>query len=58
MEGWKGGPCTHEGNHLRRFGDEAMRQLLIVLDEVGDVDIAVEFLEQGILAQLVSDLGF
>lgn len=31
-----------------------MCQLLVVLDQVADVDIAIEFLQQRILAQLVS----
>lgn len=31
-----------------------MRQLLVVFDQVADVDVAVVFLEERILAQLVS----
>lgn len=31
-----------------------MRQVLIVLDQVADVDIAVELLQEGIFSKLVS----
>jgi hypothetical protein len=45
---------THKRDNFCWFCHQAMRQLLIVLDEVGDVNIAIELLQQRILSQLVS----
>lgn len=45
---------THQWYYLCWLCDQSMRQLLIVFDQVANVDVAVVFLKERILAQLVS----
>lgn len=45
---------TNQWYHFRWLCDQSMRQLLVVFDQVANVDVAVVFLEERILAQLVS----
>lgn len=45
---------TNQWYYLCWLCDQAMRQLLVVFDQVANVDVAVIFLEERILAQLVS----
>lgn len=45
---------THQWYYLCWLCDQPMRQLLVVFDQVANVDVAVVFLEERILAQLVS----
>jgi len=46
--------ALEDGDELGGFGDEAVGQLLVVVDQVVDVDVAVELLEERILLELVS----
>lgn len=48
---WK---ITHQWDYLCWLCDQAMRQFLVVFDQVANIDVAVIFLEERILAQLVS----
>lgn len=49
MVSWHGvarGCCvTHEGDHIGRLGGQTMGQLIAVLDQVADVDVAVELFQ-------------
>lgn len=45
---------THQWYYLCWLCDQSMRQLLVVFDQVANVDVAVVFLKERILAQLVS----
>ncbi len=45
---------TYQWDDLCRFLHQLVGKVFIVLDQVADVDVAVEFLQKRILAQLVS----
>ena len=47
-------PSTHQGDDLGGLGHQTVRKLFIELDQVANVDVAIELLEQGIFAQLIS----
>lgn len=45
---------THKRYDVCRLGHQSVGKLLVELDQVTDVDIAVVFLEESVLLQLVS----
>jgi hypothetical protein len=45
---------TYERNNFGGFRDEPVCKLFIEVDQIFDIDIAVEFFQQRILSQLVS----
>jgi hypothetical protein len=48
---------AYERNDLGGLRHQAMRELFIVLDQVANVDVAVVFLDEGILLELISAMG-
>lgn len=47
---WDQIELAYQRYNLSRLCNQAMRQLLVVLDQVADVDVAVEFLQKRIFA--------
>ena len=51
------GDATHQWYDLCRFRYESVGQILVVLDQVTDVDVAIELLQQSVLLKLISVRG-